>query len=511
MPSGKISRRAMLAYLGSTILAPCVSEAQTLSKSDWQNILDTATRFVAHESQPNSQPFLIPSRAELIASDHKVFFHYFPPFPLSFKNEPRGKDYYDDNYLQRSGEGGKFAKVGGYLRERPLAAGPWSSPYWRQINFAIEILRARATGADGFMVDMLRLRGDPSWSQIQTLFDTAAAVAPDFHIAPEPDAAALKSITSDRLVESLLELSRGPSAYRLSDGRVLVVAFAPEKYPPSFWRSVIEQMSSRKAPIAFMPVFLNPMRNATDFMPFSYGLSYWGAKDIGSVESGADDSVRRQLSVFSRIFMLPITPQDSRPKVASFSESNNTLLFRDLWMQAIKNEVQFVQMITWNDYSESTEISPSSGIQFVFYDLATYFTAWFKTGSSPKITHDAVFYTHRRQLLTPDQIHHNGDTAFRVVGPTPAKNSIEMLAFLTQPASIEIEISGQRFKKSAPTGLSALQAPAVPGWPVFRIVRNGQVALEKRSDWEILSNPDRDDPLYVGGSSTRSFCANARC
>jgi hypothetical protein len=45
---------------------------------------------------------------------------------------------------------GRFAKLGGYTRERPLTPGPWDSPYRRQINAAIDIPRAQLIGADGF-------------------------------------------------------------------------------------------------------------------------------------------------------------------------------------------------------------------------------------------------------------------------------------------------------------------------------------------------------------------------
>ena len=416
-----LNRRRMLALLGGAFIAPRFAGAETLAQPDWQQVLTPRKSMSPTSRRRISQPFLsFPAGPTCSNRAARFFFITSLRFQCPFRNLPRGKDHYDDQYLRRDGEDGKFAKFGGYLRERPLAAGPWSSPHWRQINFAIEILRARSSGADELMVDMLRLRNDPSWAQVNTLFDTAAAIVPDFRLAPEPDAGALKSITPDALVESLLELAASPAAYRLNDGRFLVSAFAPENYPASFWRSVVKRMTTHKTPIAFLPVFLAPIRNAPAFAPFSYGLSYWGAKDIATVENGADNSVLHQLAAYSSVVMLPITPQDARPKVAAFSEAGNTQLFRDLSrMEAIKNNVKFIQLITWNDYSESTEVSPSSGTQFVFYDLATYFITWFKMGRPPQITRDAMYYTHRRQLIMPGVSHHSGDTPMRLSGPTP--------------------------------------------------------------------------------------------
>ncbi len=507
------SRRTALAYVLGLAAACRSAGAQDAEKPDWQDVLHTAERYVAHESPAESWPFERADREALLKSPRKVFFHYFPPFPLSFRNLGRGNDHYDDQYLRRDGESSKFAKVGGYLRERPLAAGPWQTPHWQQINFAIELLRARSTGADGFMMDILRLNSDPSWAQTLKLFDTAAAVTPDFHIAPELDAAAmkLKSTQPAETIQSLLELARSPAAYRLQDGRILVSPFSPENLPPAFWKTVVDGMASNKHPIAFLPVFLSPIRSAPAFASFSYGLSYWESNGAVAAQKAYDDSIRRAFTPLSPVFMVPVTPQDSRPKTAAFSESNNTLSFRQHWMYAIENGAQLVQVVTWNDYSEATEIAPSSGTQFVFFDLATYFIAWFKLGRPPKIIRDAIYYLHRRQLVTPGAPHIPGDTPLHLSGLAPIQNQIELLAMLTKPATLQIEIAGRRFESSVNSGMASLLAPPSPGRPVFRIVRNGRVELEKQSDWEISGHPDRDDVLYVGGSTTRKFCANAQC
>lgn len=105
---------------------------------------------------------------------------------------------------------------------------------------------------------------------------------------------------------------------------------------------------------------------------------------------------------------------------------------------------------------------------------------------------------------------HAGDMPMQLRGATPVHNQIELVALLTRPASLQIEIAGKRFERSAQAGLATLRAPATLGRPIFRILRNDHVQLEKESDWEI-DGQTVADPLYVGGSSTRAFCANAQC
>jgi hypothetical protein len=80
-----------------------------------------------------------------------------------------------------------------------------------------------------------------------------------------------------------------------------------------------------------------------------------------------------------------------------------------------------------------------------------------------------------------------------------------MVALLTSPAQLEIEIDGHRYTADAQAGLAELRAPAALGRPRFRILRNGVPVVEKLSDWTIDGHPDVEDPSYVGGSSSRPF------
>ena len=297
-------------------------------------------------------PFEQPTREVLLRSENKVFFHYFSPFPLSFRNDPPDTDHYTTDYLQRSGEGGKYANVGGFLRERPLPVKPWTSPYWQQINFAIEILRARLTGADGFAVDILRLPNDPAWLNERMLFETASAITSDFLMVPEPDCAALRSIQPEALKAALLDLAALSATYHLPDGRLLITPFRAENYSPDFWRSVMDGMAAKGVPIAFLPVFLDPRPNAAKYASISYGMSFWGYREVRYLADGVQDELMRDLSRFSPIWMQPIAPQDVRPKVSHFWETGNTSFFRASWENAIQKKARYVQVITWNDYSE---------------------------------------------------------------------------------------------------------------------------------------------------------------
>jgi Glycosyl hydrolase family 71 len=509
-------RRAVFGFLAlfPLLLAlppPC--HAQPLgagsepSPAEWARIRSTAERFVDQESPPGVLPFVNPSAAALASAPRTTFAHYFPPYPLALGNVPAGNDAYNRVLLNPDGGHGQFRRIGGYLRDRPLPVGPWPSPHWRQINYAIEILRAERIGLDAFECDLLRVAPEGpfnAWTQINMLMQTAAAVAPGFRIVIQPDSAALRAVPAPRMAEAIATLARYPSAYRLPDGRLLVAPFAPENMGPQYWRRVLSDLRQRGIRAAFIPILLAWRREAPAFAPLSYAMSAWGERDVDAIEGRGFQGFFTAMAPSTSLAMMPVAPQDVRPKVQKFWETRNTDAFRLLWGQAIQHGARFVHIVTWNDYSESSGVSPSAGTQFVFYDLAAYFNDWYKTDQPPPIVHDAIYYSERTQIIPPRPSEY---ATMEPIGPTPVANRIQMLAFLTAPATLQITLGGHVWRQPEPAGLAAFSIPAEPGRPAFAILRGGAAVVQVTSGWEIHRDFRVENPAYFGGSSNRPFIA----
>jgi hypothetical protein len=82
-----------------------------------------------------------------------------------------------------------------------LPAGPWPSPYWREIDAAIDVLRARLMGADAFAIDIVQIGSGGIWNQARTVCATAAALVPDFHIVLEIDSYVVGEASVDDMSE----------------------------------------------------------------------------------------------------------------------------------------------------------------------------------------------------------------------------------------------------------------------------------------------------------------------
>jgi hypothetical protein len=497
------------------VVLPCglrAADQDSPSTLPWNEIKASAQAYVDRESPASVFPFA-PVRGD---DGHAklVFAHYFLPFPLSFDNKPAAVDSYAQIYLSPEGSDAHLAGHGGYrpggggaFRERPMPVGPWNSPYWRQINFAIDILRAQRIGIDGFGVDLLSLKGR-LWTDLQSLMDVSTHVAPDFQILLEPDMSALKTIPADQLQTALLFLAPHPGLARLPDGRLLIAPFDVNNKPPEYWQQLFAGMSAHGVTCAFLPIFLGfdkLAENGKLYGSFSYGMSDWGFRDIDFAEQFDFKDAAHLAAPYTSVWMMPVATQDARPKGLVAWEADNTGIFRYLWTAAISGGSQLVHLPTWNDYSESTEFSPCSDTQYLFYDLSAYYIAWFKTGHAPAITRDAIYYCHRSQIFPlpiapPKQRAH-----FAGAGKTPFVNRVELIAFLTAPATMEIEQNGKTEKKEATAGLTVFDVPAQTGRPEFQIVRDGRSVIDLKSGRTIVDQGEVEDPIYCGGSSTRPF------
>jgi hypothetical protein len=505
-----IARRSLFAaawlpvtrlFAGRASAAPEVGAP--LGADETNGVREAAKAFVEQESPSDVWPFTRAAPGASSGHSGKVLIHYFLPLPLSIDNKAYDKDYYTTQYLRPEGENNKFFKVGGYLRERPRPAGPWPQPFWKLINFGIDVLRAREIGADGFGVDLLSIGKGNYWGDALNLYNAGQAVAPDFGMVPEPDIPATWDIPTADVQQALSVLARHPSAFRLADGRALVAPFAPERKPVAFWADILGGLTAQGIRTAFLPILLDVRPNAPKFAPISYGMSEWGQRDVSDATADTSAAFWRGTAGADAVWMAAVAPQDERPKSSIFWEAGNTSLYRSLWERAIAERVPYVQIITWNDYGENTQISPSSRTNFLFYDLSAYYISWYKSGRRPRILRDAIYYCHRLEMLDQQASVPVGETPLKLMGRDPIRNDVELIALLTAPAKLEIQIDGQTWWANADAGMAILTAPLRLGRPVFRVIRNGQTVVERQSDWEIRQKLDWEDALYVGGSSTR--------
>ena len=171
------------------------------------------------------------------------------------------------------------------------------------------------------------------------------------------------------------------------------------------------------------------------------------------------------------------------------SASPGTDWLRGNWQRAREVPSTLIQYITWNDYHETTNLTPGINSRYAYYDLTGYFIKWWKTGKEPTVDHDKVYiFSHKFPA---------GAKIYPFRATKPNKNVIEVLTILTSPA--EVRVPGRTFSDGkpavwkAPAGLSFKQLPLTAGTVSAQVVRDGKTVVDLKLPEPVGERPFRPD------------------
>ena len=436
---------------------------------------------------------------QLHKTEKKVFAHYFSPFPISIDNKNPEADYYQNGFIADTGERNKHLKYGGYIRQRPLPRLPRMEQDWRASDMREEVRMASELGIDGFSFDILSTPSQGKhWNKLLMMLDVVKDVDNGFKILLMPDMMAGFRSKPEELVPAIIELANHPACYRTDDGRLVVAPYNGQQQSPEYWANVRSQLKAQGVEISLWITFQAWWKYMDDYASVMDGFADWGTSTFNEQHNWR----RKALVEHDRKgkpFMAPVRPQDFRPKNFHGSESRNSALFREMWHTAM-DHAQWVQLVTWSDYSEGSEIAPSTATRHAFYDLTAFYTSWFKTGKQPEIVRDAIYYFHRVQPTTASASSPNQTRQFSVKGN--AFNEIELLGFLTQPGTLEITIDGKTHRKEVEAGIQSFIIPLTLGTPTFKLVRAGKTVIQKQGAWPITDQIEYSNLLVHADGGT---------
>jgi len=456
-----------------------------------------------------------PDQEEILSSNKKVFANYFLRHPLSFENTYRVDDYYSRNYLQPHGEKDKWLAQGGFLRSRPLLTRPsLFKSQFKKDNLKREIRLALSRGINGFVFDALSVKDVDGSSYLGLMLDAVSEVDPRFKIVISPSVSSLKGKIKDvrAIIEAVYD-NKDPSLYRTKDGRLVIAPFNPEVIPIQDWKKLMLELKEEGKHIAFLPFFLSAKDDyLAAFESISFGFGTWGTAYPN--RGDAIDNFAQQLHAQHKIYMAGLQPQGYRPKNFLYWEPEGSKGYRNSWEGAIKGKADLIQLVTWNDFSESTQVSPytdlsgSSGTGF--FNLTGYYAAWFHKGSPPPITHDVLYYFYRKHPINADapQAKKKTRPAFKNIRGV---DLIEVVGFLTAPGKLSVTIGKQQYSKEVEAGVQSFEVPLTPGVPVFSLERGGKPVLFFKGTTKIygqegLSNGFADFTYWSGSASSSGTC-----
>ncbi|MDT5314141.1 MAG: hypothetical protein QOE74_3161 [Mycobacterium sp.] len=435
----------------------------------------------------------------------KVFAHYVPNFPISIDNMDGDNDYYQLQYLSPGGEEGIHAGYGGLLRDRPLPRKHLDRPDWQIADFTTEIGQAKSVGIDGFAIDVIKPRAQ---SDIVDNLLTAAARNTDFNILITADMSGpLFDFSVEEFAADISTYLAAPAAYRLADGTPVLSAFAAERRTPEWWAAALAALTAKlHTKNAFVPIFVDVSDNIDKYASISYGFSAWGGRSphgmaLSDDAHGSPGDLINQAHSRGKIWMQTVPFQDSRPRSGTFEESLNGTTNRIAWQLAIQKGAEWVQLITWNDYAESTAMAPSVAHGWRMLDLNAYDIAAFKWGKPPRIIRDAIFVSYRRQHVAALPAYPETLLMRPVPDTTEPRDAIEVVSFATAPSRIDIVASDQQTSCFAAAGRGICVAPLRLGSFTVTMTRGGVVVASASADEPVVDPPFVQDLQYrlVGG------------
>ncbi|HEX3603410.1 MAG TPA: glycoside hydrolase family 71 protein [Steroidobacteraceae bacterium] len=469
-----------------------------------------ATTVTAPNSTDACLAITMPTADSFFNSPQRIFAHYISTFPESIDNRASASDYYNVQYLNPKGENDKWLAQGGFLRQRPSGVPVSTAANWKQLNMEREVRMAIARGIQGFTFNVMTLiEATDTAGPLQTMLAAAAAVDKRFKIMVTPDISALR--TDSATVIKIIEAAAGkPAAYHTDDGRLVLGAYDAGLNSAAWWKSVFAQLAAKNIRVAFVPTFQGWKASAPSFAAITSGFGNWGTA-TPFAESAMVGDPATVMKEYDKFYMMPIDPQQFRPKDYFYYEASNSAAYRSGWTSAINGHSGWAQIVTWSDFSESSQVQLYTDttlrhdIGTGFYDLTGYYAAWFASRVQPKITHDVLYYFYQRE---PSAAAGPKQSELDKVQGGVADNQIELLAFLTAPGVLKISIGGQTYTHDAPAGITSFRIPTQAGTPLFTLSRDEADVFSFQGGVQIYGHSGIPsgviDMTYWSGSASKS-------
>ncbi|KAF9646034.1 hypothetical protein BDM02DRAFT_318271 [Thelephora ganbajun] len=181
---------------------------------------------------------------------------------------------------------------------------------------------------------------------------------------------------------------------------------------------------------------------------------------------------------------------------------SNDHLYNKRWETIIsnRNEIDIVQIISWNDYGESHYIGPIEGDQphsqawvngfnhTAWLDMTTYYANAFKTGSFPAIDQDKIYLWARPH---PRDATASSDPLGKPQSYQLMDDAVYAVVMATSPSKVTLSTSpssSQTF--DVPAGVTKLTLPISAGGTMYgKVERNGNTIVELNPDFTFDPNP----------------------
>jgi glucan endo-1,3-alpha-glucosidase len=352
-----------------------------------------------------------------------------------------------------------------------------------------EIREAQAAGIDGFALNVGDWSG-PNWyykTRVASIYNAAEQMGTGFKLFFSVEL----TNTAD-IVDMVTTYAPRTNSFRYQ-GKVVLSTYGQNSvdwqhgvlaplnaagidvfFEPFFWPASYAELPTYQDAVSILNTYSNIVG----------GLFLFGAAGLPEQLAQCNSNYTAAVHAAGKISMAGFTPnywgcyQYSNGRRYIETRGGEGTVVQ--WQSIIKNQPDWVEIVTWNDFNESTYVSPTYTWQGTptreshsgYLELSSHYIAWYKTGQEPAIDRDALFFfyrTHPKAVIASDT---NDVPVTGLYGGV--EDILYTTVFLVAPAQLEIASGGVLSTNSLPAGINHVRTPFSPGPQKFTLRRNGQ-------------------------------------
>ncbi|KAG0703796.1 glycoside hydrolase family 71 protein [Suillus ampliporus] len=403
-------------------------------------------------------------------------------------------------------------------------------------NWLADIFLAHSSGIDGFALNV----GVDDWqpSQVANAYQAALQSGTGFKLFMSFDMSSLPCSTAadaGTLRTYITTYATHPNQL-LYNGRVFASTFSGETCTfgqgsvVSGWSTQFVQQLTGSSAVHFVPSFFIDPSQFNTYSGVIDGMFNWNSAwptqvttsfvsslpgVLGDIASGLSSAVTSALSGYigsttpddayisnltamgaGQTYMASVSPWFFTHYGPSSYNKNwiylgDEHLYATRWESLIKirDQVDLVEIISWNDFGESHYIGPIEGAQPMsqswvdgndhtgWLNLTSYYASAFKTGTYPTPTKDQLVMWSRPH---PAAASASNDSVGRPTNYQITQDLVWAVVLATSPATVELSTSSTQSQTfSVPAGVSKLSISIQPGGTMHgTLSRGGQTVID---------------------------------
>ena len=359
-----------------------------------------------------------------------------------------------------------------------------------------DILEAQAAGLDGFALNVGAWSGPDTYykQRVKLIYDAAEQLGTGFKLF-----FSIEIVNTNDIFDIISTYGKRPNSFRHSDKVVVSTygqnqvdwkgsIFAPLKvlgidcfFVPHFWSDPVQEL----------PSYLDGKNILQKYDGLVDGLFLFGAAGLPAQLAQSNANYTKAAHDAGKVSMASVTPnywgaaQYSLGRRYFESDGYEGLMLQ--WNAIIANQPDWVEIVTWNDWNESSYMSGvddpgkyngSDSLKTLkrhshsgYLELSKRYIAWYKTGQEPATDRDALFYSYRT---------HSKDLVAKQTNDAPVmwflgdcQDVVYTTCNLTIPAVLEIQSGDRSTTNSLSSGITHVRVPFSAGRQTFTLRREG--------------------------------------